>query len=348
MGKQNVGDLEEIRQNLERWLAEQLGKGSDFTVGELNFPEASGESSVTLLFDANWSGGEDKFVLRMVPKESEVFESHNLKLQYDVMKIAGQNGIPVPGLVAYEPDTGLLGSDFYVMNFTSGLIPPDNPPMAFGSWVSELSTDQRATMWNNGLDLLADIHSLPLEAFDQIGLPQAAADESPAAHELQLYERLLELGIRDSADPIILQAWSFIKENAPKSGPRRLCWGDSRPGNIIYSDLKPVAVLDWELANIGNPLTDLAWYFWIDHTNSVGLGVEKMTGVPDYNEAYQRWSETTGLPIDDMPWYELFVQWRFAVIMEKKMIAMAKVDSNFADFPNHASPLVAPLLEKCS
>ncbi|MFK7732764.1 MAG: phosphotransferase family protein [Pseudomonadales bacterium] len=348
MGKQNVGDLEEIRQNLESWLAKQLGKGSDFDIGELNFPEASGESSVTLLFNAKWSGGEDKFVLRMVPKESEVFESHNLKLQFDVMKIAGQHGIPVPGLVAYEANPDLLGSDFYVMNFNAGLIPPDNPPMAFGSWVSELNTEQRATMWNHGLDLLVDIHSLPVEAFDQIGLPQAAMDESPAAHELRQYERLLELGIRDSADPIIEQAWTFIKNNAPQAGARRLCWGDSRPGNIIYKDLKPVAVLDWELASIGNPLTDLAWYFWIDHTNSVGLGAEKMTGVPDYNEAYQRWSEATGLPIDDMPWYELFVMWRFAVIMEKKMMAMAKVDANFADFPNHASPLVAPLLEKCS
>ncbi len=347
MAKQNVGDLEHIRQNLESWLAVRLDKGSDFRLGELNFPEASGESSVTLLFDANWSGGTQRFVLRMVPKESEVFESHNLKLQYDVMRIAGQHGIPVPGLVAYEADAGLLGSDFYVMNFTAGLIPPDNPPMAFGSWVSELSADERATMWNNGLEVLASIHRLPVDDFRLPGMPESATDEPAAAHELVKYERLLQLGVRDSADPMIFKAWDYIRNSAPANGARRLCWGDSRPGNIIYQDLHPVAVLDWELASVGDPLSDIAWYFWIDHANSVGLGAEKMTGIPDYNQAYQRWSELTDLPIDDIAWYELFVMWRFAVIMEKKMMAMMKTDANFADFPNHASALIAPLLDKC-
>jgi len=346
MGKQDVGDLEVIRQNLEAWLCQQLDKGDDFNIGELNFPEASGESSVTLLFDANWKGGQDKFVLRMAPRQSEVFESHDLKLQYDIMGIVAEHGIPVPGLVGYEANADLLGSDFYVMNFCEGLIPPDQPPMAFGSWVSELSSKERSTMWNNGLLTLSQIHQIPIENYDLPSLPRAAVDEAPAAHEMRMYQRLVEQGLRESADPILEDAWQLLQQTLPQNGPRKLCWGDSRPGNIIYQNLKPVAVVDWELASIGDPLSDLAWYFWIDYTNSVGLGVDKMSGIPTFSDAYQQWSTATGLPIENIAWYELFVMWRFAVIMEKKMMAMMKVDANFTDFPNHGAGMLAPLMEK--
>lgn len=351
MAKQDVGDLELIRSNLQTWLAHRLGKTEAFSLGELNFPEASGESSVTLLFDATWSEAgnpcSERFALRMVPKQSEVFESHDLKLQYDLMTVAGQEGVPVPGLVGYEADPDLLGSDFYVMNFVDGLIPPDNPPMAFGSWVTELSEQDRASLWTNGLNTIARIHQIPLDKLPLDSLPAAADDEPPAAHEMRKYARLLELGIRDSADPVIREAWNYLQATVPNSGSRCLCWGDSRPGNMIFSELAPVAVVDWELANIGDPQSDIAWYFWIDHCNSVGLGTDKMSGVPDYDEAYQQWHQLTGLPIDHMAWYELFVVWRFAVIMEKKMIAMTKVDANFADFPNHACPSLQALLDKC-
>lgn len=345
MGTQDVGDLEVIRQNLEYWLAKQLGEDDSFSVGKLKFPEASGESSVTLLFDTQGKQGTQKFVLRMVPNNSEVFESHDLKLQYDVMGIVGQHGVPVPGLVAYEPNAELLGSDFYVMNFCDGLIPPDNPPMAFGSWVSELSEQQRAQMWRNGLEVLANIHQISIDHLALANLPQSAADESPVAHEMRKYQRLLELGVRQAADPLVHDVWKLLQDTVPLDGPRRLCWGDSRPGNIIYQNLKPVAIVDWELASISDPLTDLAWYFWIDHTNSVGLGTEKMSGVPEYQDAYQLWSRLTGLPIDNIAWYELFVMWRFAVIMEKKMMAMSDTDPNFLDFPNHAANLLAPLAD---
>ncbi len=348
MAKQDVGDLGQIREQLQEWLRDKLGKGNEFTIGELNFPEASGESSVTLIFDTTLTadGGteRDKMVLRMVPKTSEVFESHDLYLQYQLMQIMTKHDVPVPGLVGYEPDKALIGSDFYVMNFVDGQIPPDQPPMAFGSWITELDDQQRATLWQNGLHTLAKIHQIPIDHYDLPSIPQAAASEPPVAEEMRKYQRLRELGIRDSADPIIDECWKLLQSTVPTDGPRRLCWGDSRPGNMIFRDLAPVAVVDWELANIADPLSDLTWYFWIDHANSVGLGTEKMGGLPEFADAYREWHELTGLPIDHTAWYELFVMWRYAVILEKKMMAMMKVDSNFADFPNHGAAMIAPLM----
>ena len=356
MGKQDVGDLEVIRQKLEAWLSQRLaGPGNigpdAFVLGELNFPEASGESSVTLIVQADWvEGGKpqsERFVLRMAPKTSQVFESHDLKLQYDLMEIMLKEGIPAPELVGYEPDASMMGSDFYVMRFVDGLIPPDNPPMAFGSWVSELSTEQRATMWSNGLTTMANIHNIDISQYDLPSLPRSASNEPPVAHEIARYEGMMAQGMRDCADPIILEAWQFSKDNIPQDGPRLLCWGDSRPGNVIWKDLEPIAMIDWEIAAIGDPLTDLAWWFWIDHCNSVGLGVEKMSGVPDYDEAYQQWHKITGLPIDNIAYFELFVLVRFCIIMERKMVHMMQDDPNFATHVSHPVQFIQPLMDKC-
>ena len=54
MAKQEIGDLEQIRQKLEGWLVSRIPNVEDFKLGELNFPEFSGESSVTLIMEANW------------------------------------------------------------------------------------------------------------------------------------------------------------------------------------------------------------------------------------------------------------------------------------------------------
>jgi aminoglycoside phosphotransferase (APT) family kinase protein len=351
MAKQEIGDLEEIRQKLEGWLASRIPNVEDFTLGELNFPEFSGESSVTLIMEANWQEAgrarHERFVLRMAPIISQVFETHDLKLQYQLMEVMNKEGIPAPSLVGYEPDSSLLGSDFYVMDFVDGIVPPDNPPMAFGSWVSELTTEERATMWHNGLTTMAKIHQIDIRQYDLPSLEESPADQSPLAHEITRYESMMKQGMREKADPIILEAWQYLKDNLPTDGPRRLVWGDSRPGNVIWKDLQPIAMIDWEIACIGDPLCDLTWWFWIDHCNSVGLGAEKMTGIPDYNDAYQEWHKLTGLPINNAAYFELFTIVRFAIIMERKLVHMLDLDPAVATHESHPVQFIQPLMDIC-
>lgn len=116
---------------------------------------------------------------------------------------------------------------------------------------------------------------------------------------------------------------------------------------MIWRDLKPVAVIDWEMASIGDPQMDLAWWFWIDHCNSVGLGTEKMSGLPEFSDAYQQWHEITGLPIDDIAYYELFCVVRFAIIMERKLLAAQKVAPDFATMESHPVKFIEPLMKAC-
>ncbi len=351
MAKQDIGDLELIRQKLERWMCEKLGGLDDFVLGELNFPEASGESSVTLIVQASWSESGSKcakkFVIRMAPAESQVFEEHDLYLQYRLMEVMAEEGVPAPKLMGYEPSSDLVGSDFYIMEFIDGQIPPDNPPMAFGSWVSELTADQRKTMWGNGLKTLAKIHSIDMTKYDVPGLPRSADNEPSIAHELRKFDGIIVQGMRDNADPMILQAWQFLKENVPSTGDRGLCWGDSRPGNVIWGDLAPIAIIDWEMASIGDRQMDLAWWFWVDHCNAVGLGAEKLTGIPEFSDAYQQWHEITGLSIDNIAYYELFCVVRFAIVMERKLVFMTQQDPNYGEMVSHPVQFIEPLMDIC-
>ncbi len=345
MAKQEIGDLEEIRQKIESWMAAKLPDAQDIKLDELKFPEESGESSVTLLLNANYGGKENKFVFRMEPVDSQVFDSHDLKLQYDLMELIGEEGIPAPSMIGFESDKSLLGSDFYMMNFIDGKIPTDNPPFAFGSWVTELSEEQRATMWRNGLETISKIHMLDMDKYDLPTLPKSKAGQSPVQHEIDKFDALFVGDLHDKAAPEFREAMAFIKANAPKDGPLRLCWGDCRVGNIIWQDLAPAAVIDWEMASLGDPLMDAAWWYWVDHINSVGLGVEPVSGLPQRADMYPQWHELTGLPIDNSSYYDLFAAMRYGIILEKKLIGMKA--AGLGVIPNFSVPFVAQMLEEC-
>lgn len=345
MAKQEIGDLEEIRQKIESWMAAKLPDAQGLKLDELKFPEESGESSVTLLLNAKYGGKENKFVFRMEPVDSQVFDSHDLKLQYDLMALIGEAGIPAPEMIGFESDQSLLSSDFYMMNFIDGQIPTDNPPFAFGSWVTELSDQERAAMWRNGLETISKIHLLDMDNYDLPTLPRSEAGQSPVQHEIDKFDAMFVGELRDNAAPELRDAMEFIKDNAPQDGPVRLCWGDCRVGNIIWKDLAPAAVIDWEMASLGDPLMDVAWWFWIDHVNSVGLGLDVVTGLPERADLYKQWHEITGLPIDNSDYYDLFAALRYAIILEKKFVAMKA--AGLGEIPNFSVPFVAQMLDIC-
>ncbi len=345
MAKHELGDLEKIRVALELWLRRNLPDAEQLVLGDLSFPEESGESSVSLILRTSNKGEESGYICRMKPRESQVFTDHDLPLQYNLMKLVGEHGVPVPPLLGFEADTTLVGSDFYIMGFVDGKVPTDNPPFSFGSWVTELNDEERATMWGNGLETLAKIHQIDLAESDVAGIPTSADNESPVQHEIDKFNKLITDEIRQKMTPALARAVEYINDNAPADGPRRLCWGDSRVGNIIWQDLQPNAVIDWEMACVGDPLQDVSWWYWIDYVNSVGFGLERMGGLPSLEDIYERWHALTGLPIDHANYYDLFSVVRFAIILENKFSAMER--AGMGRIENFCLPFVEPQLEKC-
>ena len=101
---------------------------------------------------------------------------------------------------------------------------------------------------------------------------------------------------------------------SPPEGPA-LVWGDARLSNLIYRDFEVVAVLDWEMSGIGDPLLDLGWWLFADWALTTGSGCTRLPGFPSSEGTAARWSAATGRSADALPYYELFGGLRFTVIM---------------------------------
>ncbi|MBY0400926.1 phosphotransferase family protein [Myxococcota bacterium] len=346
MGAQDVGDLEKIRKGIEGWLSARLPDRGGISIPSLEFPKASGESSVTLILEARSKAkGDERFVLRMPPPISQVFDRHDLKMQFDMMTVMAQEKLPAPPLVGYESDASILGSDFYVMGFRPGRIPPDNPPMMIAGWLKDETTPaQRTAMWTSAVDVLARIHRIDLAKHDFSRLPRAAKGEPLLAQEMRTFDAMFKPEIREAADSRILEGWEFLRRTVPTDGTPAFCWGDSRVGNIIFDEDVPAAILDWEMANVSDPRTDLAWFIWIDRCNSEGLGAARLPGIPSPESLFARWAERTGRSIRGIEWFELFAVVRYAIILERKFAFMRESNPGLV-VPNFPASFIPGLMK---
>ena len=333
-----VEDLEGTREKLATWLSEQ--RGTAVTISDLQIPEATGMSNVTLLFDASWaSGGEtvmEACVGRLQPQiERPVFPDYDLTLQYRIMDVLGRNtDIPVPVLRGIETDPAVLGVPFYVMKKTEGRIPTDMPPYNMDGWMMhDTSLEQREKLWNAGVDVLARFHRLDHEALG-IDFMGGDGDSTPLQQQLAHWRHYHDWALEGIQHKICLRALQWLQAHQPENEMTRLCWGDARIGNIIFSeDCREVAaVLDWEMAVLGNPVQDLAWYCFIDNTFADGLGMPRLDGLPSYEDSVARWQAATGYPAADFDYYWIFAGMRYGLILSRIMMATGQeqeIQQNF-------------------
>jgi aminoglycoside phosphotransferase (APT) family kinase protein len=348
-------DLEESRKRLCDWLGKKLPAADGLRISELTGPSETGFSSDTLLFTAEYTEagsarGED-LVVRLRPTGFPIFPQYDIAQQYRVMKLLGERtDVPVPRMRWLEESEGPLGTPFYVMDRVEGIVPTDRPPYHTGGWVFELSPEEREELWWNGLEAMTRVHKLDWQAlgFDFLDAPESS--QSQIVRQLDDYEHFIRWGLTPDRYPLIASAMRWLRENAPEGEVVRLCWGDSRPANMIFRDLQCVAVIDWEMVTLGNPVEDLAWWTTIDRCLSEGIGVSRIPGIPDRDATLARWEALTGLTADPVPYYEVFAAFRFSVIMARIGVQMKHYGilppEHEMDIHNLASTILARLLEE--
>jgi aminoglycoside phosphotransferase (APT) family kinase protein len=331
-------DSEHTRRKLEAWLSEH--RGQQVTIPALDIPESTGMSNVTLLFDVEWQqAGEtcrEACVGRLQPEiERPVFPVYDLSLQYEVMASLGRHSdIPVPELRGLETDRSILGVQFYFMKRIDGQIPTDMPPYNMDGWMMhETSETQRASMWESAVDTMArfhqlDYHTLGLERLEVTG-------KTPLQQQLDYWQDYMAWAMEGRHHAICASALDWLTENQPASEPTVLCWGDARLGNIIF---KPTldgvaAVLDWEMATLGNPVQDLAWFNYLDATFAEGLGMPRLAGLPSYEATVARWEKASGHSAEHYDYYLIFAGMRYGLILSRIMLATGQegeIQGNFA------------------
>ncbi|CAM2856414.1 phosphotransferase family protein [Prescottella defluvii] len=329
---QSRTDPAELASRLERWLRTKLPADANPQVTDVQVPAANGMSNETILFDALWDEDGQRrhhdLVARIAPAPSGVpiFPSYDIDQQFEVIKTVGEHSVvPVPRVYWSETSPEALGGEFFVMERVDGQVPPDVMPYNFGSWLSEGSADDRRELQTASIRILAELHAIPEPAqlfpslATELGSVPATADAALAVHvagQRRYYEWATRSGPRS---PLIERGLDWLDEHRPAvAGPAVLCWGDSRVGNIMYRDFRPVAVLDWEMATLGPRELDLGWMIFIHRFFEDLAGVAGLPGLPDFlrrGDVAATYRELTDHDADDLDFYTFYAALRHAIIM---------------------------------
>jgi aminoglycoside phosphotransferase (APT) family kinase protein len=183
------------------------------------------------------------------------------------------------------------------------------------------------------VDMMAQYHRLDYQKLGFAKLHQPG--KSPLQQQLAYWQDYLDWALEGREHPICQRALAWLQANQPENEPTVLCWGDARLGNMIF---KPsldgvAAVLDWEMAVLGNPVQDLAWFNYLDATFSEGLGMPRLEGLPTYEQTISRWEQASGFSARDYSYYQIFAGMRYGLILTRIMLATGQeheIQNNFA------------------
>lgn len=343
-------DLELTRKRLTEWFESKLPDARRIRLSDLSAPGMTGFSNDTVLFDVDYElGGQQRrepVVARIKPGGYPVFPEYDLSRQFAVQKMLGETDVPVARMYWEEKDDAVLGAPFYVMERVAGQIPTDNPPYHAGGWLTESSPEQREQLWWSGIEVLARIHRLDWEHLGFRFLAMPDRGDTPLAQQIDYYEDYLEWAARGKPQPTVAAALEWLKANQPANDRVSLVWGDARIGNMIFQEHRCVAVLDWEMVTLGDPVEDFAWWLFLDRHHSEGIDTPRLPGFPSREQTIARYEELMGFPVENVDYYEAFAAFRFAIIMIRLAQQLVEYGVMPADSDFETNNIVTRLLAK--
>ena len=329
--QRSTRDASEVRDRLTQWLTEALPDGAAPEVVVHGVAEANGMSSETVPLDVTSTENGERvtreYVARIAPSPVDlpVFPEYRLTDQYEAIRLAGElAGVPVPPLGLNEPTGDVLGTPFFLMHRLAGVVPPDVLPYNFGdNWLFDAAPEQQQALQRNSVDVLAKLHGIPDAATTFAFLDPAATGHvgaTPLARNLAKTKAWYDYAVREGspASPLVERGLAWLGANLPTAeGEPVLCWGDARIGNMMYSDFKPVAVLDWEMATLGPRELDVAWMVFAHRVFEAITSMLEMPGMPHFmrsEDVRATYTELTGVELGDLTWYELHAAVNWAVV----------------------------------
>lgn len=270
-----------------------------------------GQSNVTYRLER---GGE-VFVLRRGPRPPLPRSTHDMIREARIQQLLQDRGIPVPAVLAVCADESVLGVPFYVMTFLEGLVITNSTPGALNS------PEQRLATSNAVVDTLVQLHRVDVTTGDLASFGRA---DGYLRRQVERFSALWEINTtRSLPDVAVLGSW--LADNLPTSQQASVLHGDYRPGNLMFQASAPArvaAVLDWEMAAIGDPLADLG-YLTATYSEPGSppspLELTPVTRNPGYlrrADLIARYREQTDLSLDALPWYQALALWKASIFCE--------------------------------
>ena len=274
-----------------------------------------GTQNVILRFNR----GAEPFVLRHPPPHKRDNSDETMRREARVLTALAGTDVPHPRLIAACGDESVLGAAFYLMEPVDGANPTVGLPPAYvesPEWRHRLGlamADGAATV--GAVDHVA-------AGLDGLGRADGYLERQVARWRTQLdsYARLP--GYPGPDIPGVDEVAAWLDAHRPTSWQPGLIHGDYHLGNVLCAPDRPglVAIVDWELATIGDPLLDLGWLLatWPgdDMPPLETLTVRPWDGFPTAGELVQRYAERSPRDVSAIAWYEVLACYKLAIIVE--------------------------------
>jgi aminoglycoside phosphotransferase (APT) family kinase protein len=322
--------------NLQAFLRENLDVKSD-EISIEQFP--AGSSNLTYCVKI----GAREYVLRRPPFGNQVKSAHDMSREFDVLSKLSKVYAPAPKPLVYCDDDGVIGSEFYLMERRKGLIIRGKSPEAL-----ENSAELQRKVCEAFIENLANLHALD---YKKIGLENLGKPEGYAQRQVEGWTKRY-FNAKTGENIELEKAIEWLNANIPKINNATLVHNDYKFDNVMLNPAnltEIVAVLDWEMTTIGEPLMDLGTTlgYWMSKESG-----DKLLSMPfnprvlmeniSRSALVEMYVEKSGRDVSKMLFYYVFGTFKIAVIAQQIYFRFVKgftQDKRFATFNQFVNAL---------
>lgn len=277
--------------------------------------------------------GSHRMALRRPPRVVPPGRNETMLREHRLLAALADTDVPHPRVLAACDDTSVLGSTFYLMAYVDGWSPMSMGP----TWPPPFDQDLEA---RRGLafELVGGIARLARVDWRVRGLEGFGRPDG--FHERQVDRWLAHLGafsFREIPGLDVAAAW--LRSHKPSSYEPGILHGDYQFANVMFRAGAPArlaAIVDWEMATVGDPVLDLGWVMmgWPDVGEGDRTGYVDHTGMPGRAELLEHYAGISGRPVDEIDYYVILARFKMAVVLEG---GYARVVKGEADNPKMAA-----------
>ena len=267
-------------------------------------------------------------VLRRPPLGHVLATAHDMGREHKIISGVGQTGVPVPRAIALCADETVNEAPFYVMSYEEGAVLHSADESALVPEAERVPLSRRVA------DVLALLHAIEP---DDVGLGDLGRREDYLGRQLRRWKRQWEQS-KTRELPIMDEVAAELEARKPEQVGSAIVHGDYRLGNMLSGSGDIVAVLDWELCTLGDPMADVGYLMnnWVspDELSAGSSAPTQAGGFASRSEMLDWYADASGRDLSQVDYYRAFSYWRLAAISEgvlNRYLSGAMADSEEAD-----------------
>jgi len=296
-----------ISDHVEGWLVANIaGATAPFSYVQI----AGGHSNLT--FKVTDAVG-NQYVLRRPPLGHRLASAHDMGREHRIIHSLAGSNVPVAPALGYCEDESINELPFYVMKFVDGHVIRDRATAS-----SILGPDACRRASESIVDTMAAIHAVDIQA---VGLDTLGRHDGYIERQLKRWHTNIQ-NQRTRDLPLVDQVFDGLMSKIPAQGPATIVHGDYRLDNcMVDSKGNVIAVLDWEICTLGDPMADLGllMVYWTgpdDDASAWSNSVCTAPGFMNRDQLAERYARVSGRDISTLPFYVSFAYWKLACIIE--------------------------------